>query len=94
VGDPGGSSTTAHIAWQGTRQYALVLPSDLAAQARVGQRVIVSGTIVDPPGYGPDRVDQQQTAYGMPFREFRASSLQTADGPCRQAVEFGRDAEK
>jgi hypothetical protein len=93
LGDSFGSSTTVDIAWQGTRQFALVLPANFAAQARAGQRVTASGTIVDPPGRGPDRLDQQQSAEGMPFREFRVSDLQTADGPCRQSVEFGRDTE-
>jgi hypothetical protein len=66
-----------------------VVPAELQAQARVGQRVTASGTIVDPPGRPRGRLlDQEQSAYGMPFREFRASSLQPIDGPCRRTPEF------
>jgi len=90
--DPGvGSSTAADIAWQGTRQLTLILPDALREQARVGQRVVAAGTIVDPAGHGPSRTDQQQSAEGVPFREFRASSLQAAEGGCRSTAEFGRD---
>jgi len=92
VGDAA-SSSTADIAWQGTRQYTLVVPGELRRQLHLGQRVVATGTIVDPPGRGPSRVDQQQSAEGMPFREFRATALQPAEGPCRQSAEFGRDAD-
>jgi hypothetical protein len=86
-----GSSTTAHTAWHGTRQLKLVAPDGLRQQVHIGQRVTAAGTIVDPPGSGPSRVDQQQAADGMPFREFRATSLQPAEGGCRSSAEFRRD---
>jgi hypothetical protein len=85
------SSSTAGFAWQGTRQYSIVLPGQEPAQVAVAQRVTVSGTIVDPPGRGPDRLDQEQAAYGTSFREFHVSSLQPANGPCRRTIEYGRD---
>src|SRR3954468_11179870 len=92
VGDVVASSSTVDIAWQGTRQYHLVVPQHLRDQVRFGQRVIATGTIVDPPGREPSRVDQEQMADGMRFREFRATALQPTEGVCRASAEFGRDA--